>query len=426
MEPKFKIAFCGGGNLAHASIATIGHYNPDYTIDLLTTRPNVWTKTITAYTAKSDWESRGNLVGKINNISSDPKDIVPGADIIMICSPAHTKIGILKQIKPYLKEGALIGSIFGQGGFDFQCQSVLGSDIQTKDFTIFSLQYVPFICKAVNYGKDVNIIGPKRTLYATAFPADSVHYVSNVLSQIYFMPCLPVPNFMNLTLCPSNQIIHPGRVTGFFMQYPNKANQVFKLKDVPLLYEGLDQQSADEIQGLDDEIQAIKKAILKQYPQMDLSQVLPLKERVESMYKGQISDNSSLKRVFNTNIGYSRVPFPMIPVEGQDLKAIAPGDVQVRLNHNARFFWEDMPFGLVILKDIGEIVGVPTPNTTRNLIFHQEYMPIKYVDEKGNFIRSALVNTGAPSSMGITTIEQLLKSSLSAKPKKNNIFFAKL
>lgn len=144
--------------------------------------------------------------------------------------------------------------------------------------------------------------------------------------------------------------------------------------------------------------------------------MLPLKERVESMYKGQISDTSSLKRVFNTNIGYSRVPFPMLPIEGQDLKTTAPGDVQVRLNFNARFFWEDMPFGLVILKDIGEIVGVATPNVTRNLMFHQQYMPVKYVDEKGNFIRSALVNTGAPTSMGIKTLEQLLKSSLSAKP----------
>ena len=83
------------------------------------------------------------------------------------------------------------------------------------------------------------------------------------------------------------------------------------------------------------------------------------------MYHGQISDTSSLKRIFNTNLGYTRVPFPMIPVPGQDLKSLAPGDVQVRLNYNARFFWEDLPFGLVILKDIGNIVGVSTPNINR-------------------------------------------------------------
>ena len=31
---------------------------------------------------------------------------------------------------------------------------------------------------------------------------------------------------------------------------------------------------------------------------------------------------------------------------------------KVVLNRNARFFWEDVPFGLIILKDIAEIMGV--------------------------------------------------------------------
>ena len=99
------------------------------------------------------------------------------------------------------------------------------------------------------------------------------------------------------------------------------------------------------------------------------------------MYKGQITDTSSLKRIFNTNRGYSGLPFPMLPVGGQDLKNSPPSEVKVKLNLNARFFWEDVPFGLVILKDIGNIVGVDTPNVTRNILFHQQYMPIKYIDE---------------------------------------------
>jgi len=65
---------------------------------------------------------------------------------------------------------------------------------------------------------------------------------------------VPIPSFLNLTLSPSNQIIHPGRVTGFFSRLPEKANTISKFKDVPLLYEGLDNESADEILGLDSEI----------------------------------------------------------------------------------------------------------------------------------------------------------------------------
>jgi hypothetical protein len=134
---------------------------------------------------------------------------------------------------------------------------------------------------------------------------------------------------------------------------------------------------------------------------------MPLKDRILTMYAGQVSDASSLKRIFNTNIGYSRVPFPMLPVEGQDLKNTPAGEVQMKLNLKARFFWEDMPYGLCILKDIGNIVGVATPNITRNIIFHQRHMPVKYVDEKtGEFNKEVLhTQTGAPSAYGIKTIE---------------------
>lgn len=115
----------------------------------------------------------------------------------------------------------------------------------------------------------------------------------------------------------------------------------------------------------------------------------------------------------------------MVPVPGQDLKSVPKGDVQVRLNYNARFFWEDLPFGLVILKDIGNIVGAPTPNITRAIQFHQEYMPVKYVDNNGDFILSELSKSGAPSAYGIKTIEGLVKSSLPKRRDafKDNIFF---
>ena len=107
-------------------------------------------------------------------------------------------------------------------------------------------------------------------------------------------------------------------------------------------------------------------------PEVNLDQVMPISQRIQTMYNGQISDTSSLKRIFNTNIGYSRVPFPMMPVEGQDLANIPAGEENVKLNLNARFFWEDLPYGLVILKDIGNIMGVATPMVTRNIIFHQK------------------------------------------------------
>jgi hypothetical protein len=148
---------------------------------------------------------------------------------------------------------------------------------------------------------------------------------------------------------------------------------------------------------------------------------MPIKERICSMYDGQVSDTSSLKRVFNTNIGYSRVPFPMVPIEGTN------GE-KVTLNLNARFFWEDVPFGLVILKDIAQLVGVKTPHMDKQIIFHQKFMPVKYVcDKTGDFLDTqAMKESGAPRSYGIKTADDLVAMSLTQDKKTYPIYRAKL
>jgi hypothetical protein len=48
----------------------------------------VWKEEIVAYTEKSAWEYKGIMKGKINKCSKDAKDVIPGAQIIIICSPA--------------------------------------------------------------------------------------------------------------------------------------------------------------------------------------------------------------------------------------------------------------------------------------------------------------------------------------------------
>ena len=118
MEPKFTIAICGGGNLAHGSIAAIGHFNPEYKINLMSTRPKIWSKKIVGLTKGSTWESKGNISGDISICSNDAKDVVADADIVIVCSPGHTRVEVLKKIAPHVKERAIVGTIFGQGGFD--------------------------------------------------------------------------------------------------------------------------------------------------------------------------------------------------------------------------------------------------------------------------------------------------------------------
>jgi len=86
-----------------------------------------------------------------------------------------------------------------------------------------------------------------------------------------------------------------------------------------------------------------------------------------------------------------------------------------------------VPFGLVILKDIGRILGVSTPNVTKQIVWHQKFMPVKYVNpETGEFLPGALENTGAPSAYGINTPAKLVETSLSSDTNRShkNIFLS--
>jgi hypothetical protein len=124
------------------------------------------------------------------------------------------------------------------------------------------------------------------------------------------------------------------------------------------------------------------------------------------MYEGQVKDTSTLQKVFSTNIGYKHIVFPMVPAEGDD------SGENVVLNTKARFFWEDMPFGCVILKNIGELAGVATPNLDKQIQFHQKFMGLSYLNEDNQWVEGSLDASGAPVRYGITSLEDLVASSL--------------
>lgn len=77
---------------------------------------------------------------------------------------------------------------------------------------------------------------------------------------------------------------------------------------------------------------------------------------------------------------------------------------------DGRIFWEDIPFGLIILKNIAEMVNVKTPWINRMIEWHQQFMNKCYLKD-GELIKNVLADTGAPFRYGIYNIEQLLNIS---------------
>ena len=122
----FQITIAGGGNLAHASVACIGHHCPGVKINVLTRRPKEWGKSVVGQTKDSIWAYKGIISGKIQCVSDDPAEVVPGSRIVIIASPNHVREDILERAAPHLSEDTMVGSVYGSGGFDLMGLSVLG------------------------------------------------------------------------------------------------------------------------------------------------------------------------------------------------------------------------------------------------------------------------------------------------------------
>ena len=73
-------------------------------------------------------------------------------------------------------------------------------------------------------------------------------------------------------------------------------------------------------------------------------------------------------------------------------------------NIKGRIFWEDVPYGLCILHDLGRMVNVTTPAVDKMTLWHQQFMNKEYLKD-GKLDRQLLKETGAASKYGYQNIE---------------------
>ena len=78
-----NICIIGGGNIGATLAADLAYLHNDYSIRLLTSRPNDFNRTIQI----NDVENNQTIFGEIDIISSDVSKTVTGSDVILITHP---------------------------------------------------------------------------------------------------------------------------------------------------------------------------------------------------------------------------------------------------------------------------------------------------------------------------------------------------
>ena len=362
-----QICVVGGGNIGTVLLGWLGRQEGS-AVSLLTSRPDVWSHTVDV----EDTEKHTTYTGKVQTVTDDPEKILPGADIVFVTLPSNVIARKFCTYAHLLKPGAAVGFIPGTGGVEFYCQSLL-----EKGCRVFGLQRVPYIARVKEYGKSVACLSTKPQLQVAAIPADWTPKACALLEGLLEIPCKGLANYLTVTLTPSNPVLHTARLYGLFHAY-----QAGKGWEAPIgFYDQWDNFSSQILLQCDQELQNICKA----FDGMDLSGVVSLKKHYEADSVQAMTDKIKSIRSFQG------IPAPMVLRDGKWIPDL-----------NSRYFEEDFPYGLCILKGFALLAQLQTPCMDKLLLWYQALKRVAFF-ENGQFTGEGLKHLPLPQNNGIST-----------------------
>ena len=297
---------------------------------------------VTVYTAKAEafsdtlevTDREGNLRvrGRIRSATGDPARAFSGAEAVFVTTPAFLAEKTAREILPRLESGTKLFFVPGTGGMECVFRKAT-----EKGCTLYGLQRVPSVARVAETGKRVCAEGYRSRMFVAALPHADVKEGCEIVGGLFGIPCDPLPNYLNVTMVPSNPILHTTRLYSLFGgDSPDKIDPY-----MPLFYEEWDDAASEILFRCDDELQRVCRAMTD----FDLSYVRSLKEHYESDTPRALTEKIRSIR------GFRGLTTPAVACDGG-----------FRPDFSSRYFVSDFAYGLTILCDIAELAGVPSPN----------------------------------------------------------------
>lgn len=322
-----NICICGGGSLGHVIAGWLSARN-HAKVSILTGRPEKWNKEIFVDTPDGEI-----LKGKIDKISSKPEDVVPEADVVVLCLPGFMIAKQLVAIKSVLLPTTFVGSVFSSTGFFFEALSILG-DKQP----LWGFQRVPFISRVNEYGRSAHLLGFKHSHNIAIENVNNQKKVEfGIMLQDWFeRPINILQNYFEASLTNSNPLLHTARLYTMF----GGENEGKVYDRMILFYEEWTEAAADLYIKLDEEF-------------FRLLRVLPVSEGylppVLEYYESH--DAKSLAAKLCSIQGFKGITSPMKQVESGWIP-----------DYQSRYFTEDFPYGLRYIWQLAHENNIDCPN----------------------------------------------------------------
>jgi len=309
-----KIAVIGAGNGGQSIsgyLATQGYEVSLYDID---------EKRIAELRQKGGINLEGRLsgFGKLATITTDIKEAVERAEIVMVTTVANAHRAVAKSIAPYVTEGMVIILNPGRtcGALVFK-QALKENGVKCR-YYLGEAQTLVYACRIVENGT-VNVIGVKDEVFLAGLPAADTDYILEKVNPIY-PAFVKTDNVLHTSLENIGAMFHPC-VCLFNAATIERQNQFWFYRDM-----------TDQVAHFIEKFDAERLAVGKAYG----IELLSVKEWIEVAYKDTVGD--TLCERMKNNPAY------------HDIKA--PGTIFTRQ------LTEDIPTGVLPIMELGKAAGV--------------------------------------------------------------------
>lgn len=326
-----RICICGGGSLGLVTTGVLAQQD-GVEVNLLTSKPALWSHQIEV----SDLNGR-LYKGGLHIISEEAKEVVPQSDIILLCVPGFLIEKTLRDIAPYIAAQA-VGSIVSSTGFFFRAHEVFGSKT-----ALFGFQRVPYIARVTEYGHSAQLLGYKKQLYMAIENLPDTF--ATQWGKWLKTPVTALHNYLEAALTNSNPLLHTARLFGMWHDWHDGITYPTQAK----FYAEWDEYSAEQYIAMDAEFQALCKIVGVSIPSV--------LEYYES------SDATSLAHKLRSIQAFQSIDAPM--------KKNEQGWIP---DFQSRYFTEDFPYGLQLVKDLAVKNNLETPHIDRILSWGKQFI----------------------------------------------------
>lgn len=339
-----KITIVGGGNIGTqfaVHCAEKGH-----AVTVYTSSPELYTGSLNIIDETGETTHRG----EIKLATSDPQKAFGGAELVMITMPATMMRKLSGIIYENTDSEVVIGVVPGNGGAECAFKSCI-----ERGNAFFGIERVPAIARLIQKGRTVRSTGYRDELHVAALPRAKAQECAEIVESIFDIKTTVIPNYLNLTMTPSNPILHTARLKTIFDDwYEGKTYE-----SLPLFYEEWNDASSELLIACDNEVQDICKAL----PRFALNYVKSLRTHYES------PTVDAMTKKISSIPAFKGLATPAVATE----RGLIP-------DLHSRYFTSDFSYGLTIIKQVAAFAGVCTPNIDDVMAWYER---IKI--EKGEF-----------------------------------------